>query len=336
MYCRSVVFTDAPLVKAIRYKDAFQLVPFFYFPQAPFSEYAHHFPYFLEYEVEDKDEVLYNEDELRSNGFSEDVLKLGRNVPNQTRVRKEILHLLTALTNFKFFEYFGGRNCWGVQAPMKSIEELSPDELERLNNQTSHWTFSGYIYPNYAEDFMISSLTDCNNYYEASDGPIEYFTVNCNIDNNSEIKVPPFLSPILDRYYSLDNNEKGIVRQCIGLLYEGISLFDSNRSVSMLSIISSIEGMAKLDLKKYGKGVKLRPTERFLRYLKTYVAGKSEDKYRLYYQKRCEITHDGVLFLSDLDLYGDPQIQDEDWHLRLEVLQAARLAFYNWLRRKER
>ena len=335
MYCRSVVFTDAPLIKAIRYQDVFQFVPFYYFPQAPFSHYAHHFPCFLEYAVEDKEEVLPIEDVLRKKGLSEDVLKLGRKVPNQTRVRKEILHLLTALTNFRFFEYYGGRNCWGIQAPMKSVEELSPDEIERLNNQTSHWTITGYIYPKCAEDFIISSLTDCKEYYEACEGPIEYFTVNCNLENNPEIKVPPFILPLLDRYYSLDSYEKGIVRQCIGLLYEGIALFDSNRSVSLLSIVSSIEGMAKLDLKKYGNGERLGSTDRFLRYLKTYVAEKSEGKYRLFYKKRCEITHEGVLFLSDLDLYGDLQKQDEDWRLRLEVLQAARLAFYNWLRRKD-
>lgn len=66
--------------------------------------------------------------------------------------------------------------------------------------------------------------------------------------------------------------------------------------------------MAKLDHKIYGNGQQLGPTKRFVNYLKTYVAGKSEDKYREYYNKRCEITHDGTLFLSDLDLYGDIQL----------------------------
>ena len=47
------------------------------------------------------------------------------------------------------------------------------------------------------------------------------------------------------------------------------------------------------------------------------------------YAKRCEISHEGVLFLNDLDLYE--QTNDEDWKLRLEVQQIARLALYNWL-----
>lgn len=334
MYYRSVIFTDAPLIKALRYGDVFQIVPFFYFPKAPFSVYAQHFPCFIEYEVDDKEEKLPTEDVLREKGISEEVLKLGRRIPGQTRARREILHLLTSLTNFRFFEYSAANNCWGIQSSMKDVKELTAEELEKLNNQTSHWTIRSYVYPNCADDFKIDALTACKEYYQAVDNPMDYYTVNCNLDNNPEIKIPPYLDFVFNRYYSLNENEKITVRQCMGLLYEGVGLFDTNRSVSLLSIVSSIEGMAKLDLKKYGNGLKLGPTDRFLRYLKTYVAGKSEDKYRMYYKRRCEISHEGVLFLSDLDIYGDIQKQDEDWRLRLEVLQAARLALYNWFRRK--
>lgn len=332
MYCRSVVFTDAPLMKAVRYRDVFQVVPFFYFPKAPFSIYAHHFPCFLEYEADGKEERLLIEDDLKNFGLSEEVLKQGRMIPNQTRVRREILHLLTSLTNFRFFEYSVANNFWGVQTPMKDLRELTSEEQERLNSQTSHWTIRGYTYPNCADDFKITSFIACKEYYQAVDDSRSYFTVNCNLESNPEIKIPPYLNVVLDHYYSLNENDKAIVRQCVGLLYEGVGLFDTNRSISLLSIVSSIEGMAKLDLKKNGNRVNVGPTGRFLRYLNTYVAGKSEDKFRKYYKKRCEITHDGYLFLSDLDLYGDIQKQDSDWLFRLDVLQTARLALYNWLR----
>lgn len=112
-------------------------------------------------------------------------------------------------------------------------------------------------------------------------------------------------------------------------MYEGVDLFESKRSVSLLSTISSIEGMAKLDVLKYGENKNLGACDSFLRYLKKFVAGRSEDKFRRYYAKRCEISHEGVLFLNDLDLYE--QTNDEDWKLRLEVQQIARLALYNWL-----
>ena len=322
-------------MKAFRYRDKFQLIPIFYMPTAPLSIYASHIPCILEYQVDDIEETLPTEKKLREMGITEDALKLGRKIPAQTRARKEILHLLSSFTDFHFFEYFGGRNCWGVQAPMDGFDQLDEEETNKFNNQTSHWTIRGYLYPKMAEELKISAFTACKEYYEPKDEPIAYFTVNPNLDNNPEIKIPPYLDFVIGRYYSLCDEEKEVVRQCIGLLYEGIELFNTNRSVSLLSIVSSIEGMAKLDLKKYGNGENLGPTDRFVRYLKTYVAGRSEQKFRDYYRRRCEITHEGRLFLSDIDLYGDLQKQDEDWRFRLEILQAARLAMYNWMRRKE-
>ena len=333
MYCRSIIFTETPLMKAFRYRDVFQLVPIFYSLNAPISVYTRHFPAFLEYQTDNVEEALVYEDEYRKKGIPEAALELGRKIPHQTRIRKEILHLLSALTNFHFFEYDFGYNCWGIQVPMKDVKSLNPEELAQLENQTSHWTIRSYVYPKLAEDLKIKELTNCKEYFTTFDEPMAYFTINPNLNNNPEIKMPPYLDFVLDNYYSLKEEEKAVVRQCIGLLYEGVELFDTKRSVSLLSIVSSIEGMAKLDHNIYGNGQQLGPTKRFVNYLKTYVAGKSEDKYREYYNKRCEITHDGTLFLSDLDLYGDIHKQDSDWRLRLEILQVARLALYNWLRR---
>lgn len=79
------------MVKALRYKDVFQIVPFFYFKNMPFSKYAWHFPAVLEYEVENiTEEIQPYEEELRKRGLSEDVISLGRRLPSQVRVRKEI------------------------------------------------------------------------------------------------------------------------------------------------------------------------------------------------------------------------------------------------------
>jgi len=330
---RSIIFTESPLTKAFRYRDVFQLVPISYSHNAPISFYTRHLPAFLEYVADDAEEILVCEDMLREKGVSEEVLQLGRKIPNQTRARKEILHLLSSLTNFHFFEYGFGYDSWGIQAPMKNVDTLNPEEVERLDNQTSQWTIRGYIYPKLAEDLKIAGFTTCKEYFTSFDEPVTYFTMNPNLYNNPEIKIPPYLDYVLDNYYSLKDNERVVVRQCIGLLFEGVELFDTKRSVSLLSIISSIEGMAKLDHGLNGNRPQLGPFQRFVNYLKTYVAGNSEEKYHNYYKKRCEITHEGALFLSDLDLYGDLKKQDGDWYFRLEVLQAARLALYNWLRR---
>ena len=103
MIIRSVIFTNSPLLKAYKYGELFQLVPFFYLSDAPFSKYATHFPAILEYQVEEAEEDVACEEDLRKKGFSEDVLRLCRKIPNETRIRKEILHLLSSLSNFHFF-----------------------------------------------------------------------------------------------------------------------------------------------------------------------------------------------------------------------------------------
>lgn len=335
MFCRNIIYTNAPLLKAYRYKDLFQLVPIFYASKAPFSHYASHFPAFLEYQIDNTtQEELICEDILRECGIPEDAIKKGRTLPQQSRIRREILYLLSALTNFHFFEYTSGEDCWGIRTPMQNIKELSADERKEINNQTSHWTIRCYSYPTLKEDLRISDFTNCTSYYENREAPIFYFTNNPHLEGNTEIKMPPYLDFVLDRYFSMGGDDRDCVRQCIGLLNDGIDLFDKKRSVSLLSIISSIEGMALLDFRKYGKAKYLRPQARFLRYLRTYVAGNSEEKFRRYYKKRCEIAHDGVLFLGDKDIYSDLQHQNGDWLLRLEIMQVARLALYNWLRRK--
>ena len=75
MLCRNIIFTKVPLLKAYRYRDVFQLVPFFYFKNMPFSKYAWHFPAVLEYEVRDvKEEIQPYEDELREKGLPIEVV----------------------------------------------------------------------------------------------------------------------------------------------------------------------------------------------------------------------------------------------------------------------
>lgn len=89
MFYRSIIFTEAPLMKAYRYRDKFQLVPIFYMPTAPISIYASHIPCILEYQVEDIEEKLPTESMLREKGLSEETLKLGRKIPTKREEEKK-------------------------------------------------------------------------------------------------------------------------------------------------------------------------------------------------------------------------------------------------------
>lgn len=222
MIKRSVIFTNAPLLKGFRCRDLFQLVPISYFPNAPKSAYMTHFPAFLEYKVDNVDVDLVCEQELRDKGISDDVLRQMRNFPIEIRTRKEILYLMSSLTNFHFFEYNTISGNWGIQCPTKKIEELDENELVLLNNQTSSFYFNSYLYEGLKDDLVISEFTQCHEYYEAIDQPKEYFTIHPNIESNSQIKIPCYLDCVLDKYYSLEKGKRKSVLQCLGLLSEGI------------------------------------------------------------------------------------------------------------------
>lgn len=334
-YYRVVVFSDAYLMDAFRYKDQFQLVPIYYASNAPLSKYAKHCPCFLEYVADEMEEYNPTEENLKKLGIDDKVLHFARTIPNQIRVQKEILLLLNSLTNFHFFVYDSNIGSWGIQTPLKNIEDMSDEEKLQMNSQVSHWTLPGYFYSNSANDLKISGFTSCKSYCEPTDNGQRYFTHNPNIENNPEIKFPPHLEFCINRYYQLPFEMRCRVRQCMGLLKDGVDLFNNKRSAAILSIVSSIEGMALLDFELYGKIKKLGPSSRFKRYLRLYVAGLSEEKYAQYYARRSYIAHEGYQFLSDVDLYGDIFVQESDCFLRLEILQCARLALYNWLRRKE-
>lgn len=330
MLYKTIVFSNAPLLKGFRYRNIFQLVPFIYGNNAPLSIYASHFPLFLEYEAEAIEEKTYVEDYLKEKGFDERIVKYSRFVPNQERVKREILNLLTCLTNFRFFSYKEG-SCWAVQTPNKIIGDLSEEEKSKLNKQVSHWCIPAYVYPGIKQNLEIKAFTQCSEYYTTFEDVRSYFTINPNIENNPEVKLPSNIDFCMQRYFSEKDDLRLRIKHCMGLLADGIALFDTKRSVSLLTIVSSIEGMAKIDYDLYGQENKLGAKARFVRYLKRYVAGRSEEKYVSYYKKRCGITHEGDLFLGDIDIYADPEQQAEDWLLRLEIQQVARLALYDWL-----
>ena len=191
-----------------------------------------------------------------------------------------------------------------------------------------------YLYPKVGEQLQQQTFTDCTEFCEEATNFLDYYTNNPDTNHQKQIQFPPAMEFCLDRYLAMRGDMRKGIRHCISLLADGVESFNYKRSVSTMATIASIEGMANIDFKLYGTADETnRPTARFIRYLKRYVAGRSEEKYKQYYSRRGEICHDGSIFLGDDDLYGDITEQDRDWILRLEIQQAARIALYNRLRR---
>lgn len=333
MLFKTIIFSDAPVLKGFKYKNKFQLVPILYTETTPMSRYAKHFPAFLEYEVDVVEEESSFEDELKKIGFSKELINFGSYLSNQERIKKEILQLLTCLTNYHFFSYDSSFAMWGIQIPSDSLEEIESKDLAQLDEAKSKWTFGCYRYPGMKENLIINSYTHVLDYYAPSN-TTDYYTNNPGVWLTPELSFPQNIEFCLDRYYTSDKELYKRTKHCLGLLTDGIELFNTKRSTSLLSIVSSIEGMALMDYKMYGETKGLGAKSRFIRYLRRYVAGKSTEKYEGYYAKRCNITHEGELFVGDLDIFSETDVQHKDWLFRLEIMQVARFALYNWLSRK--
>lgn len=335
MLFKTIIFSDVPVLKGFKYRNRFQLVPFFYSESAPRPEHTGHFPVFLEYEVETIENEYFLDDILYDKGFTEEQIKNVHFIPYRKRVKKEIVQLLTCLTNFHFFIYDSFTGIWGIQLPSNGLNKMKSKEWEGIEMSESKWTIGCYRYPGWKDDLQIEQFSKIPEHYDTDYSSSEYYTNNPGKEYSPKLSFPRHIEQCLDNYYQLEDEIYRRTKYCMNLLADGIALFDTKCSVSFLSIISSIEGMALLDNELYGENKKLRVTKRFKRYLQLYVAGKSTDKFEAYYEKRCEIAHEGDIFISDYDIYSNIDEQNEEWGMRLEAKQIARIGLYNWLRRKQ-
>lgn len=143
-YYRKIVFSNSKLKAGFRFEDKFQIKPF-NMDGKPQSPYARHFPLVLEYTIEYPD------------CDPEDVFELGAIRINK---EKEILNLLSCLTNHRFFNYESSMMGWGIIFPDKSFDDMTAEERENFNNQESQFFMGGYLYSGLKEDLHIEQFSE--------------------------------------------------------------------------------------------------------------------------------------------------------------------------------
>ena len=343
-FYRTIIYTKTPLKSQFRYKDKFQILPIDT-ENAPSSPYNKHFPIFLEYYIEfDKNENPKNID------FFEDLTA-------QQVVEFEIINLLSVLSNHRFFKYNYNNHQWAVVTPNAGFESLKEKEKELFDNQYSSWTIGVYRYPGLAKDLIIENFSE----KKFKDTPLispyyKYFTENPIESEQKEITFPETINSSLENYYKLSKKTYKKVKSAISLICDGIDISDYKRSLAFLSFTSAIEALVSLEhsdkeikfecphckrieespynCPKCGKpiwGIKAK----FKEFLKKFVAGSDEsaEKYNKIYNIRSKITHQGQLFISDYEFSLDNlEKKENDYIMKLETLQLARLSLTNWLR----
>lgn len=342
-YYRKIVFTHAKLSGSFRFEDKFQISPIDT-QGKPYSPYAPHFPLFLEYTID-----FLNEE-------PEDIFEIGAVRLNK---EKEILNLLSCLTNHRFFNYDSSMMGWGISLPNKLKEDLSEREIHSPKNQESQLFMGVYIYRGLEEDMRIEQFSDIQNEIEQKDARMhEYYVDNPIDDYNHEIKIPDTLNSALHFYYNLSPKTREKINSCIYLACDGMDISANKRSLSFLSYVSAIEGLVSMEEDDKDiifkcqscKAIKTslytcpqcgRPIwgikQKFVNFLAKFVAGseKSRKIYKDIYNLRSKMTHTGKLFASDYELSFNENRNEKDyndWLMRLQTLQLFRISLNSWLR----
>lgn len=342
-YYRKIVFTNTRLRGGFRFEDKFQILPF-NMDGKPKSPYARHFPLFLEYTIEYPDRE------------PEDVFELGAIRINK---EKEILNLLSCLTNHRFFNYESSMMGWGIIFPDKSLDDMTAEERQNFNNQESHFFMGGYLYNGLKEDIHIEQFSEFQEEVEYKEAQMhEYYTDNPIDDSNHDITFPNTIGSALYFYYKLSAKTREKVNSCIYLVCDGIDISAHKRTLSFLSYVSALEGLVSLEEDDNAivfechscKTIKHSPyscpqcgrpiwgiKQKFVNFLSKFVAGSENSKkiYKDVYNLRSKMTHTGKLFSSDYELSFSENRKEKDyndWLMRLKTLQLFRISLDCWLR----
>ena len=341
-FYRSIIFTKTPLKGKFRYKDIFQVYPI-NLDNYPKNIHAEHIPCLIEYWVDREEIQAVNDKDFETiNEFLADTT-------TQTNKLTLITNLLSTITNFRFFFNRHMEGFWGVELPEKKFSDA--------DNQKSKWNLNLFSYPEMSNelgitDFSTPAFPDIefvsrNLYYYYN--PIE--------DRKSYIRFPADCKQTLNGYFNLKPNEKIVCDSAIFQLCNGLDLYSKMRSLSFLSVISSIETLVNFEfkdeilefecqqcktLRNSSRNCKKcgRPiwgiTAKFRDFLFKFVSNepKAKKMYNELYNLRSKIAHTEFLITNDNIL--DWNLNSKSFELRvkqLEAIQTARRAISSWLQK---
>jgi hypothetical protein len=345
-YYRSIIFCRTPLETNFRFNDLFQIYPCD-FENSPKSERNDEIPIVIEYWVDEDENPEVSEDLI-------DIKSFVSSSTNQINKLNRITRLLTATTNHRFSSGLGSGISWGITLPEQNNFEENEEEY---NNQSSQNFINLYYYPNMAKDLKITEFSKQIHSDSKLVSHKEYFINDPFDDKTKIITFPNTIKSILENYLNLDIASRKIVDTVAHLICNGIDLKLKMKSISFLTLVSSIETLVNFEYKNQKEGIKYacndcqtlqespikckncgRPIwgvrAKFKSFLKTYVASSSYSvkKYNRIYDLRCNIVHDGLLLLGDEQFdWTKSEKEDSQWLTHIETIQLARLSLVNWI-----
>ncbi len=320
-YYKVIIFCSNPLEGVFTFEDKWQIYPL-KSEHAPYSKHVKYYPIVLEFFVEDK------QDTPIPKAF-EEARRTVVKMTNQGNKVKEITSLLTAFSNYRFYQ-----QTVSAQYFFEAPEEIT----EAVNEQSSKAGYNLYLYPQMQGDPITKlSTVDFPKVEEASHpdcfmhyGPPE-----------ETVKFSKLLSAALHNFYALQEGDRKNVYAALSLICNGVELKDTMKSLSFISLVSSIETMVNLEYKEItverckecGTDI-YKVAAKFRDYLLRYVSNNEETKKDInrIYSVRSKIAHAGQLFLGDNMIdWSNDTIQNEQWQIYIQTMQVARVSVINWV-----
>lgn len=349
-YIKNIIFSKTPLKGIYKFGEEFQIYPI-NIEGHPISKNAKHFPLIIEFYYEENEvhKIKPFEDE-EDNDLNEMISKSSF----QTNKLIQITNLLSIITNYRFFFYRHTEMNWAIPIP----DVVNDENREEINNTSSLWCAKLYYFKSMYKDLQINELSTPQFGTIQRIMQRDYYYFDPIESPEKEITLPDTIDTILIHYFNLKLKEREIVDSAIHQFCNGLDLFDSMKSLSFFSFVSSIETMVNYEFKddiiKYDcndcKSLKESPYQcqkcgnpiwgisaKFKEYLFKYVSNSAEGRklYNAVYNIRSKITHTGYLLSGDKFLDWDFSDKTEEINMKhLEAMQLCRRSLANWLLNK--
>lgn len=235
---------------------------------------------------------------------------------------------------------------------------LNQQSKENADKLKSEWSFS-LFYPELVAEMKIEKSFSTTDFPKIKlTEPKRYYFYDPVESKEKEIDFPNDIDSILTNYLKLQEKEKIVCDSAIFMLCNGLDLRDKMKSLSFLSVVSSIETLVHLEFKnekvefecndcktlkssdrtcaKCGRPV-WGVASKFREFLFKYVSKEEPAKkmYNKIYDIRSKIAHTEYLVNSENFLNWDFSNATEEMAIRhLEAIQLSRRAVSNWLRGK--
>lgn len=336
---KAIVFCTNPLPGCFRFENYFQIYPWTS-QHAPMSDKTKLHPVALEYFFDDAEQLRVPMD-------FEEVQKIISNEIHSNKKQKEILHLISSITNYRFL-YPIPEVFWFAPIPNGELKK------EELNKQSSQFGIRLFTYPQMGEEQVITKFTEIEHFKFERKRHVDYYT-NIDLEGKENVSIPDTFEETIKKYLKLDADALRSVNAATALITQGIDLRTKMKSLSFVAFVSSIETMVDFEYRKMDitfecdqcQTIKESPfkckkcgrpiwgiSAKFKEYLAKYVAASDDARAKInrIYSTRSKIVHTGMLLLGDNYIdWSDETKSENEWQAHLDVMQAARLSVVNWL-----